>query len=81
MEECRSSPASSSEFDYAAFIPEQPRQVEYDDNRVRIYAFAGLAAAGARTPLALVPITLVGFQSLFLDESLIEIKAVAVVSQ
>ncbi|WP_040493016.1 RidA family protein [Ilumatobacter nonamiensis] len=40
--------------------------------------FAGLGAAGKRTPMPLVPITLVGVQSLFLDESLIEIEAVAV---
>ncbi len=44
--------------------------------------FAGLAASAAaqESPLPLVPITLVGVQSLFLDESLIEIEAVAVLS-
>ena len=40
--------------------------------------FTGLAAAAQVNPIALVPITLVGVQSLFLDESLIEIEAVAV---
>lgn len=41
--------------------------------------FTGIAASAQRTALQLVPITLVGVQSLFLDESLIEIEAVAVV--
>ena len=40
--------------------------------------FAGLAAAAQINPIAQVPITLVGVHSLFLDESLIEIEAVAV---
>jgi enamine deaminase RidA (YjgF/YER057c/UK114 family) len=40
--------------------------------------FTGLGAAAHVNPIALVPITLVGVQSLFLDESLIEIEAVAV---
>ncbi len=40
--------------------------------------FQGLGAAAKVNPIALVPITLVGVQSLFLDESLIEIEAVAV---
>jgi enamine deaminase RidA (YjgF/YER057c/UK114 family) len=40
--------------------------------------FAGIGAAAQVNPLPLVPITLVGVQSLFLDESLIEIEAVAV---
>jgi enamine deaminase RidA (YjgF/YER057c/UK114 family) len=42
--------------------------------------FAGLGAAAKVNPIALVPITLVGVQSLFLDESLIEIEAVAVLA-
>lgn len=41
--------------------------------------FSGLGAAGQRTPLPLVPITLVGVESLFLDASLIEIEATAVI--
>jgi len=41
--------------------------------------FAGIGAAGKETALPLVPITLVGVQSLFLDDSLIEIEAVAVI--
>lgn len=41
--------------------------------------FAGLAAAGTVSPMPVVPITLVGVQSLFLDESLVEIEGVAVV--
>lgn len=41
--------------------------------------FRGMAEAAAVNPLPLVPITLVGVQSLFLDESLIEIEGVAVV--
>ena len=40
--------------------------------------FQGLGAAAKINPIGLVPITLVGIQSLFLDESLIEIEAVAV---
>jgi len=40
--------------------------------------FKGLAKAGKVNPIGLVPITLVGCQSLFLDESLIEIEGVAV---
>jgi enamine deaminase RidA (YjgF/YER057c/UK114 family) len=40
--------------------------------------FQGLGAAAKVNPIGLVPITLVGVQSLFLDESLIEIEAVAV---
>jgi len=40
--------------------------------------FTGLAKAAEVNPIGLVPITLVGCQSLFLDESLIEIEAVAV---
>jgi enamine deaminase RidA (YjgF/YER057c/UK114 family) len=42
--------------------------------------FTGLGASGAKHPLPLVPITLVGIQSLFFDESLIEIEGVAIVS-
>lgn len=42
--------------------------------------FQGLGAAAQVNPIGLVPITLVGVQSLFLDESLIEIEAVAVFS-
>lgn len=40
---------------------------------------AGLVAAGKRTRLPLVPITLVGVQALFLDAALVEIEGVAVV--
>jgi enamine deaminase RidA (YjgF/YER057c/UK114 family) len=40
--------------------------------------FAGIGAAAAVNPMPLVPITLVGVQSLFLDAALIEIEAVAV---
>jgi enamine deaminase RidA (YjgF/YER057c/UK114 family) len=40
--------------------------------------FTGIARAGEINPMPVVPITLVGVQSLFLDESLIEIEAVAV---
>ena len=39
--------------------------------------FAGIAAAGAVDPLPLVPITLLGVQSLYLDDALVEIEAVA----
>lgn len=42
--------------------------------------FTGLGASGAKHPIPLVPITLVGVQSLFLDVSLIEIEAVAVIA-
>jgi enamine deaminase RidA (YjgF/YER057c/UK114 family) len=42
--------------------------------------FTGLGAAAQVNPIAQVPITLVGIQSLFLDESLIEIEAVAVLA-
>lgn len=42
--------------------------------------FTGLGAAAQINPIAQVPITLVGVQSLFLDESLIEIEAVAVLA-
>lgn len=42
--------------------------------------FAGIVAAGEQTRLPLVPITLVGVQSLFLDDAVIEIEAVAVLS-
>lgn len=40
--------------------------------------FIGLAKAAEVNPIGVVPITLVGCQSLFLDESLVEIEAVAV---
>jgi enamine deaminase RidA (YjgF/YER057c/UK114 family) len=43
--------------------------------------FEGIGRAAAVNPLPLVPITLVGVQSLFLDESLIEIEAVAVLAE
>ena len=42
--------------------------------------FEGMGRAAATNPLPLVPITLVGVQSLFLDESLIEIEATAVIA-
>ena len=42
--------------------------------------FEGIGRAAATNPLPLVPITLVGVQSLFLDESLIEVEAVAVIA-
>ena len=42
--------------------------------------FTGLGAAAQVNPIAQVPITLVGVQSLFLDESLIEVEAVAVLA-
>ncbi|MDG1390991.1 MAG: RidA family protein [Ilumatobacter sp.] len=42
--------------------------------------FSGLGAAAQVNPISQVPITLVGVQSLFLDESLIEIEAVAVLA-
>lgn len=40
---------------------------------------AGIAAAGADHPMPVVPITLVGVQSLYLDETLVEIDGVAVI--
>lgn len=40
--------------------------------------FEGMGAAAATTPMPLVPVTLVGVQSLFLDESLVEIEATVV---
>lgn len=43
--------------------------------------FAGIGNAAKINPMPLVPITLVGIQSLFLDESLIEIEGVAVLSE
>jgi len=42
--------------------------------------FEGIGRAAATNPLPLVPITLIGVQSLFLDESLIEVEAVAVIA-
>ena len=42
--------------------------------------FEGMGRVAATNPLPLVPITLVGVQSLFLDESLIEIEATAVIA-
>lgn len=42
--------------------------------------FTGIGASAQQTAVPLVPITLVGVQSLFLDESLIEIEAVAVIA-
>ena len=42
--------------------------------------FEGMARAAATNALPVVPITLVGVQSLFLDESLIEIEATAVIA-
>lgn len=42
--------------------------------------FTGLIESGKVNPIAQVPITLIGVQSLFLDESLVEIEAVAVIS-
>lgn len=42
--------------------------------------FDGMGRAAATNPLPLVPITLVGVQSLFLDESLVEIEATAVIA-
>jgi len=41
--------------------------------------FTGLSASVRRNNVPLVPLTLVGVQSLFLDASLIEIEAVAVI--
>lgn len=41
--------------------------------------FSGIGAAARKTAMPLVPITLVGVQSLFLDASLIEIEATAIV--
>lgn len=40
----------------------------------------GLTAAGAKTRLPQVPITLIGVQSLFLDAALVEIEATAVIA-
>ncbi len=40
--------------------------------------FAGIGAAAKRTRLPLVPITLIGVQSLFLDAALVEVEGVAV---
>lgn len=40
--------------------------------------FAGIGAAAKTNPLPLVPITLVGVQSLFLDAALIEVEGTAV---
>ncbi|MEM9134236.1 MAG: RidA family protein [Actinomycetota bacterium] len=40
--------------------------------------FAGIVAAGRKTPLPQVPITLIGVHSLFLDAALVEVEAVAV---
>ena len=42
--------------------------------------FAGIINAAAKNSLPLVPITLVGVQSLFLDAALIEIEGVAVLA-
>ena len=42
--------------------------------------FEGIGQAAATNPVPLVPITLIGVQSLFLDDSLIEIEAVAVIA-
>lgn len=41
---------------------------------------AGFGGAGEQARFPLVPLTLVGVQSLFLDASLVEIEAVAVIS-
>ncbi len=40
--------------------------------------FEGIVSAAGETPLPQVPITLVGVHSLFLDDALVEIEAVAV---
>lgn len=40
--------------------------------------FAGIVAAGNKTPLPQVPVTLIGVHSLFLDDALVEIEGVAV---
>ncbi len=42
--------------------------------------FAGIVAAAAKVTLPQVPITLIGVQSLFLDDALIEIEGTAVLS-
>ncbi|MGI9646063.1 MAG: RidA family protein [Ilumatobacteraceae bacterium] len=42
--------------------------------------FEGIVAATGDAPLPLVPITLVGVQSLFLDAALVEIEGVAVLA-
>lgn len=42
--------------------------------------FEGIVNAAKTAPLPLVPITLIGVQSLFLDASLIEVEGVAVIA-
>jgi enamine deaminase RidA (YjgF/YER057c/UK114 family) len=42
--------------------------------------FEGVIAAAAQTPLPQVPITLIGVHSLFLDAALVEVEAVAVIT-
>ncbi|WP_395154081.1 RidA family protein [Ilumatobacter sp.] len=42
--------------------------------------FAGIGAAAQVNPLPLIPITLVGVQSLFLDAALVEIEGTAVIA-
>ena len=42
--------------------------------------FEGIGRAATVNPVPLVPITLVGVESLFLDDSLIEIEAVAIIA-
>ncbi len=42
--------------------------------------FTGIAQAAAVNPLPQVPITLIGVQSLFLDDSLIEVEGTAVIA-
>ncbi len=42
--------------------------------------FAGIVAAAATTPLPQVPVTLIGVQSLFLDDALIEVEGIAVLA-
>ena len=42
--------------------------------------FAGIGAAAQVNPLPLIPITLVGVQSLFLDAALIEVEGTAVIT-
>ena len=39
--------------------------------------FEGIVAAAKETPLPLVPITLIGVESLFLDDALVEVEAIA----
>ncbi len=41
--------------------------------------FAGIINAAAQTPLPAVPVTLIGVQSLFLDDALVEVEAIAMV--